>query len=81
MNHLDSIDSYYYPQYWNRTIYQPWNTPDVYLNLIPPTQQQIDEQKAQEEKNRLEQEQKRQDYTEQKLQLRQEKKETVNPAR
>jgi opacity protein-like surface antigen len=82
MNHLDNIDSYYYQQnYWNRTIYQPWNTPNVYINLQQPTQQQFDEQKVLEEKNKIEQEQKRQSYTEQKLQLRREKKETVNPAR
>jgi hypothetical protein len=80
-NHLDNIDSYYYQSNWNRMVYQPWNAPVAYISLIQPTQQQIDEQKAQEEKARIEQEQKQQDYIQQKLQLRQEKKDTLNPAR
>jgi hypothetical protein len=83
MNRLNEIDSYYDLQNWNRTIYyQPWNTPDLYINtIVLPTQQQIDEQKARAEQEKLEQEKKRQDYIQQKLQLRQEKKELVNPAR
>ncbi|MFA4967543.1 MAG: porin family protein [Candidatus Margulisiibacteriota bacterium] len=83
MNHMDAIDSYYYPRVWDRTIYQPWNTPNYYINIAPPpqpTQQQLDEQKAKAEQDKLDQQKKQQDYINQKLQLRQEKKELVNPA-
>jgi len=83
INHLDIIDSYYDQRSWDRMIYQPWNTPNVYINIPPPpppTQQQLDEQKAKADQEKADQEKKRQDYIQQKLQLRQEKKELVNPA-
>ena len=84
-NRIDAINSYYDEHNWNRTIYQPWNSPDVYINPVivqsAPTQQQIDEQKAVAAQKKLEQDQKRQDYLNLKQQLRQEKKDIVNPAR
>lgn len=81
MNRINDMNSYYDQQNWNRNMYyRPWNTPDVYINTIappPPTQQQIDAQNAQAEQVKAEQSQKRQEYIDQKQQLRQEKKDSL----
>jgi len=76
--HLNEIDYYYDQQNWNRNIYTPWNAPYTYINIIQPTQQQIDEQKATEKKYQVEQEQKRTEYLKQKQQLRQQKKDSIS---
>lgn len=80
-SHLDNIDSYYDQQSWDQTMYQPYNNPNVYVNVAPPPPppRQIEEQQRQADKAKAEQQQKEQDYTNQKLQLRQEKKDQVNP--
>lgn len=78
-NRLNDIDMYYDQQNWNRSIYyRPYNTPDIYINnILQPTQQQVDEQKAQEAQNKAEQDRKRQEYLDQKQDLRQEKKDSL----
>jgi len=80
---MNEINSYYDEQNWNRMMYyQPWNPPLVYINTyIPPSQQQIDAQNAANQQYKMEQEQKRHEYILQKRELRQEKKEMVNPKR
>ena len=83
MNRLNDIDAYYYQPRWNSSMYSnPWNTPNIFINnIVQPSQQQIDEQKARAQEAKAVQDQKRQDYLNQKGQLRQDKKETVNPGR
>ncbi|MFA5105247.1 MAG: porin family protein [Candidatus Margulisiibacteriota bacterium] len=79
MNRMNEIDSYYDQRNWNRNMYyRPWNTPDIYINtVVQPTQQQIDAQKAQEARYKAEQDKKRQEYLDQKQQLRQDKKDSL----
>ena len=82
MNRLNDIDSYYYQPSWNNSMYSnPWNSPTVYINNVQPTQQQVDRQQTAAQQAQQEQIQKRQDYINQKQQLRQDKKNLVNPPR
>ncbi len=83
LNRLDDINSYYDPYSWNNAMYyNPWNSPTVYINtVVQPTQGQVDEQKASAQQAKSEQAKKQQDYIDQKLQLRQDKKQLVNPSR
>lgn len=79
MNRMNEIDSYYDQRVWGRTMYyQPWNTPDYYItNIIQPSQQQVDAQKAQADQVKAEQAKKRQEYLDQKQELRQDKKDSL----
>ena len=83
MKRMDDIDAFFDQRYWDRLVYYyPWTTPTAYFNpVIQPTQQQIDEQKSKAQQAKAEQDRKRQEYLNQRQQLRQDKKESVNPSR
>ncbi len=72
--HLREMESYYNPVAWNNNMYQPWNTPDVYINVIGQNRQQIEDEQARAAQQKIEQEKKRNEYLNEKLKKRQEKK-------
>lgn len=78
VNHIDEINQYYSPYAWDRSVYYPYNNPYAYMNTVYPPPQPSQEQVQQVQQ---EQQQKRNDYLQQKQDLRQEKKDSVNPAR
>jgi len=78
-NRLDEMQLYYQQKEWDENLYHRWQSRDVLYNDITITKQQIEDNQAKLDQLKAEQEQKRQQYIEQKLQLRQEKKDSVVP--
>ncbi|MCX5749113.1 MAG: outer membrane beta-barrel protein [Candidatus Saganbacteria bacterium] len=74
MDHVRQMQSFYSPQSWDSAIYQPWNSPTYIINNVVPSQQQLDDSKAKADQLKADTEQKRQQYIQEKTNLRQEKK-------